>query len=153
MRAGVYLDLEAVDLRLEGHVVCVPGLLILTGARVGADLILGNQMQWALGMTIDWGKLTACVPTDEEGKEWLKADLLFYRGGKRARGDQKPIAWAAARPPVEPQQVGPEQAGDRHPPLLRAHRGVRGALVPGLATESRAGGLESRTHQFSVLMC
>ena len=120
---------------------------------MGADLILGNQMQWALGMTIDWGKLTACVPTDEEGKEWLKADLLFYRGGKRARVDQKPIAWAAARPPVEPQQVGPEQAGDRHPPLRRAHRGVRGALVPGLATESRAGGLESRTHQFSVLMC
>ena len=28
-------------------------------------------------------------------------------------------------------------------PLPRAHRGVRGALVPGLVTESRAGGLES----------
>ena len=27
----------------------------------------------------------------------------------------------------------------------RAHRGVRGALVPGLVTESRADGLESRT--------
>ena len=104
--------------------------------------IVGKHRGWYEGLYVD-----------EEGKEWLKADLLFYRGGKRARGDQKPIAWAAARPPVEPQQVGPEQAGDRHPPLLRAHRGVRGALVPGLATESRAGGLESRTHQFSVLMC
>ena len=32
----------------------------------------------------------------------------------------------------------------------RAHRGVRGALVPGLVTESRADGLESRKRRVEV---
>ena len=33
----------------------------------------------------------------------------------------------------------------------RAHRGVRGALVPGLVTESRADGLESRSARSSLV--